>query len=129
MTRLAGVLRSATSLATTALVQAPATLQGAGVEGLRNSSNLATVAQALTTAAIERKESRGSHTRIDFRRGRGSPGVVLSSRVQGHERHRDERSNWYPDPYGRHEMRYFDGAQWTEHVSSNGKQSVDPPAA
>jgi uncharacterized protein YxjI len=24
-------------------------------------------------------------------------------------------------------MRYHDGSQWTEHVSSNGKQSVDPP--
>jgi uncharacterized protein YxjI len=34
---------------------------------------------------------------------------------------------WYPDPYGRHEMRYYDGAQWTEHVSSNGKQAVDAP--
>jgi len=35
--------------------------------------------------------------------------------------------DWYPDPYGRHEMRYFDGSQWTEHVTSHGKQSVDPP--
>jgi uncharacterized protein YxjI len=35
--------------------------------------------------------------------------------------------NWYPDPFGRHEMRYFDGTQWTEHVSSHGKQSIDPP--
>jgi len=35
--------------------------------------------------------------------------------------------DWYPDPYGRHEMRYFDGAQWTEHVTSHGKQSVDAP--
>src|SRR5687768_6048049 len=34
---------------------------------------------------------------------------------------------WYPDPYGRHEMRFFDGTQWTEHVSSNGKQAIDPP--
>ena len=36
-------------------------------------------------------------------------------------------ANWYPDPLGRHEYRYWDGAQWTEHVSSHGKQSVDPP--
>jgi len=36
-------------------------------------------------------------------------------------------SNWYPDPLGRHELRYWDGAQWTEHVSSHGRQSVDPP--
>jgi uncharacterized protein YxjI len=35
--------------------------------------------------------------------------------------------DWYPDPYGRHETRYHDGTQWTEHVASHGKQSVDPP--
>jgi uncharacterized protein YxjI len=35
-------------------------------------------------------------------------------------------ANWYPDPVGRHQLRYFDGAQWTEHVSSNGSQSLDP---
>lgn len=35
--------------------------------------------------------------------------------------------NWYPDPFGRHELRYYDGNQWTEHVSSHGRQSVDPP--
>ena len=34
--------------------------------------------------------------------------------------------NWYPDPMGRHQLRYFDGTQWTDHVSSNGTQSVDP---
>jgi uncharacterized protein YxjI len=36
-------------------------------------------------------------------------------------------ASWYPDPYGRHELRYWDGGQWTEHVSSHGRQSVDPP--
>jgi uncharacterized protein YxjI len=36
-------------------------------------------------------------------------------------------ANWYPDPYGRHEMRYYDGTQWTEHVSSHGRQTVDAP--
>jgi uncharacterized protein YxjI len=35
-------------------------------------------------------------------------------------------ANWYPDPIGRHELRYWDGSQWTEHVSSHGRQSVDP---
>jgi uncharacterized protein YxjI len=34
---------------------------------------------------------------------------------------------WHPDPYGRHELRYWDGTRWTEHVSSNGAQAVDPP--
>lgn len=36
-------------------------------------------------------------------------------------------ADWYPDPLGRFEHRYWDGTQWTEHVSSHGKQSVDPP--
>lgn len=34
---------------------------------------------------------------------------------------------WHPDPFGRHQMRYWDGAQWTEHVSNQGKQSTDQP--
>lgn len=36
-------------------------------------------------------------------------------------------ADWYPDPFGRHELRYWDGAAWTEHVSSHGRQSTDPP--
>ena len=33
---------------------------------------------------------------------------------------------WHRDPSGRHELRYWDGVRWTEHVSSAGAQSVDP---
>jgi uncharacterized protein YxjI len=36
-------------------------------------------------------------------------------------------ADWYPDPFGRHELRYWDGNQWTEHVSSHGRQSTDAP--
>jgi uncharacterized protein YxjI len=35
--------------------------------------------------------------------------------------------DWYPDPSGRHELRYFDGSAWSEHVSDHGRQSVDAP--
>jgi uncharacterized protein YxjI len=34
-------------------------------------------------------------------------------------------ADWYPDPYGRHEKRYYDGAAWTDRVSSHGRESVD----
>lgn len=34
--------------------------------------------------------------------------------------------DWYPDPYGRFEYRYWDGSVWTDHVSSHGTQSSDP---
>jgi uncharacterized protein YxjI len=34
--------------------------------------------------------------------------------------------NWYPDPTGRSEQRYFDGGRWTEHVFADGRQGTDP---
>jgi uncharacterized protein YxjI len=35
-------------------------------------------------------------------------------------------ANWYPDPKGRHQLRYWDGTNWTEHVSTNGVTGTDP---
>ncbi len=46
--------------------------------------------------------------------------------------------DWYADPRGRHQYRYFDGAHWTDQVSDNGslglddyeaQVAVEPPAA
>ena len=33
---------------------------------------------------------------------------------------------WVADPSGRHELRYWDGTKFTEHVADSGKISVDP---
>lgn len=38
-------------------------------------------------------------------------------------------AGWYADPSRRFEMRYWDGGQWTEHVSRAGQQFTDPPVA
>jgi hypothetical protein len=35
-------------------------------------------------------------------------------------------SGWHPDPSRRHELRFWDGLRWTEHVSSGGRPGVDP---
>jgi len=32
---------------------------------------------------------------------------------------------WHPDPSGRHELRYWDGRTWSEHVSDAGVAGVD----
>jgi hypothetical protein len=34
-------------------------------------------------------------------------------------------AGWFPDPKGAHELRYYDGSRWTEHVSDRGQASVD----
>lgn len=33
-------------------------------------------------------------------------------------------AGWYADPSDEHELRYFDGARWTEHVFSQGQQGT-----
>jgi hypothetical protein len=35
-------------------------------------------------------------------------------------------AGWFTDPGRRHELRYWDGQRWTEHVSDRGTQGVDP---
>jgi len=34
-------------------------------------------------------------------------------------------ASWLPDPTGRHELRYWDGSQWTRFVSDAGAQGED----
>jgi hypothetical protein len=34
-------------------------------------------------------------------------------------------AGWFADPGRRHELRYWDGQRWTEHVSDRGTQGVD----
>ncbi|MCL4435031.1 MAG: DUF5684 domain-containing protein [Actinobacteria bacterium] len=37
-----------------------------------------------------------------------------------------QKPDWYPDPSGRHQQRYWNGSVWTEHVVDNGIQATDP---
>ena len=36
-------------------------------------------------------------------------------------------AGWRPDPFGRHQLRYWDGTKWTAHVSNSGETSSDSP--
>ncbi len=33
--------------------------------------------------------------------------------------------DWYPDPSGKHEQRYWDGSTWTDRVRNDGKETTD----
>jgi uncharacterized protein YxjI len=35
-------------------------------------------------------------------------------------------AGWHNDPTGRHQLRYWDGGQWSHHVSDNGVAAIDP---
>jgi len=34
-------------------------------------------------------------------------------------------ADWYPDPVGRHQYRFFDGMHWTDHVADDGRVQFD----
>ena len=36
------------------------------------------------------------------------------------------KADWYADPLGRHQFRYWDGQAWTDTVADDGQTSVDP---
>jgi len=36
------------------------------------------------------------------------------------------KPDWYPDPTGRHQHRYWDGTAWTANVADSGQSSTDP---
>src|SRR4051812_14530371 len=38
-------------------------------------------------------------------------------------------AGWHTDPHGRHQLRYWDGTRWTEHVNDSGVAGRDAPDA
>ena len=35
-------------------------------------------------------------------------------------------ADWYADPVGRHQYRFYDGLHWTDHVANDGRVQLDP---
>ena len=59
------------------------------------------------------------------------PPPVQATKVE--DQHREPThapaADWYKDPAGRHQYRYWDGASWTHQVADAGRQSIDPLVA
>ncbi len=34
---------------------------------------------------------------------------------------------WYPDPFGRHQRRWWDGTRWTNRITDHDTPGIDPP--
>jgi hypothetical protein len=55
--------------------------------------------------------------------------LVTQEGPQARQVHALPPAEWYPDPAGRHQFRYWGGAAWTDSVADDGVQSIDPMPA
>ena len=77
------------------------------------------------------------HGAASPRSGRSAPDGIQPSRSRGGlssyprgvtELHRPgQAEGWREDPYGRHELRFFDGHRWTPYVRDGEDQRIDEP--
>lgn len=59
-------------------------------------------------------------------------GLLIAGLVALSEAHRAVHAQWYPDPTGGHQRRYWDGTQWTDRVTDGDQETRDelgPPPA
>ena len=83
-------------------------------------SGLASVVGAVTLRSlVARQESYAD--RYNLRHAAGAPALVIFSGAPG-----APAPGWFPDPAGRFDHRWWDGARWTETVSRNGSTTTDP---
>lgn len=79
------------------------------------------VAQAAPTAAFGGQETITPRAPMapgaDMRPGMVTPTPPTAPAVP---------EQWAPDPSGRHQHRWWNGREWTEHVADNGVSAIDP---
>ena len=83
---------------------------------------IAPAAEAVTPAAEAAAEAVSSAATADASQAAPAANQAAAQAVAPVTR---PPAAWYPDPTGRHENRWWDGAQWTAYVADAGQQSQD----
>lgn len=78
-------------------------------------------AKASELVALRLQEDQGAG-----REPSGDPGEASSHGASEAVTPSAASPDWFADPLGRHQHRYWDGAAWTDAVADNGRQSTDP---
>lgn len=68
----------------------------------------------------------GRHEYDEYKPGQAPPETTPSPPSTPPPPPPAQPAQWSADPTGRHELRYWTGTAWSEHVSDAGTQSVDP---
>lgn len=94
---------------------------GWGASGTATDTSAAETVAATPEEHVADTTSSVSGTDTDTSAGTADTSVAASASAAP--------AGWYADPSSRYELRYWDGGQWTEHVSRSGQQYTDPPVA
>lgn len=79
------------------------------------------------SAAAQGAAAQGGYATATTDTAPSSTGAAAPAQAEAAPATAQPPADWYTDPSGRFEMRYWDGKDWTEHVSRKGKQFIDPP--
>lgn len=80
----------------------------------------------LTAANNELGYLRPEYARLQLWAAQVSGQTVIEAEATPYPTTTPVPAQWYPDPSGRHELRYWEGSHWTGHVSDQGVTSLDP---
>jgi type II secretory pathway pseudopilin PulG len=80
----------------------------------------------LTAANSELSYLRPEYARLQLWAAQLSGTPVTDAQATAYPTTTPVPAQWYPDPSGRHELRYWEGRRWSDHVSDQGVTSLDP---
>ena len=83
-------------------------------------------AKASELVALRLQEDQGAGGQPSGDPGQASSQSPSAGAVQKAAAPSAAAPDWFADPLGRHQHRYWDGAAWTDVVADNGWQSTDP---
>jgi Protein of unknown function (DUF2510) len=82
----------------------------------------------LATATNELNYLRPAYARLQ-QWATQATGAASSGPTAAYPTEQPVMAQWYPDPSGRHQYRYWDGSDWTSQVSDDGVVTQDPPVS
>jgi len=74
--------------------------------------------KATITEEIARQKAERTAAKTHPSQASQAPAAAISSALPPPQ--------WVADPTGRHQYRYWNGQQWTEHISDGGDLGIDP---
>jgi hypothetical protein len=106
--------------------QEQAAKSSAEITAEQRAAEVAAAAIVDQLAQVAAQQSQRSSSGAAHRDELPAPGTVPPPPPPSHREEPVVPASWQDDLTGRHQLRYWDGTKFTEHVSDDGVQGIDP---